>query len=241
MRRLFQCFMKLGKLGQRRSSFPSKFWRCFTEVSGLTVPSPILVCPLGVFSHEFQQFNSWSFGLQQKAIFFSCQYFYRTFNWGWGNSLPTCVLYLLGQGSFFNLLSKWTAERGTSRYVFALFFILVSKSFAFWTTGTYTAHRSWEKLNSKIQIWWHIILFFFRAMKKGIDVESGELNQSPAEWTVFAVVRKLLSRMRFLVVSFLLQLAAFGIIKSEFYAARILFHNLTAFLVLFCMFEFFRW
>ena len=72
-------------------------------------------------------------------------------------------------------------------------------------------------------------------MKKGIDVESGELNQSPAEGTVFTVVRKLLSRMRFLVVHFLLQLAAFGIIKSEFYAARILCHNLAAFLAFFCV------
>ena len=80
--------------------------------------------------------------------------------------------------------------------------------------------------HSKIQIWWHVMFFFFRAVKKGIDVESGELNQSPAE-------HSFLSRMRFLAVSIMLQLAAFTIIKSEFYVARILCRNLRAFLALF--------
>ena len=48
------------------------------------------------------------------------------------------------------------------------------------------------------------MFFFFRAVKKGIDVESGELSQSPVECSF-------LSRMRFLAVGIMLQLAAFTI------------------------------
>ena len=82
-------------------------------------------------------------------------------------------------------------------------------------------HRGPRK-HSKIQICWHVMFFFFRAVKKGFDVESGELSHMPAEYSS-------LSRMRFLAVGLMIQLAAFTIIKSEFYVARILCRNLRAF------------
>ena len=93
--------------------------------------------------------------------------------------------------------------------------------------------RQGPRKHSKILSWWQVIFFFFRAVKKGIDVESGEFDQSLAENTFLAVVRNLLSRMRFLAIGVMLQLAAFTIIKLEFYVARNCCHNLTAFLALF--------
>jgi len=66
-------------------------------------------------------------------------------------------------------------------------------------------------------------------MNKGSDVESGELNQSLAEHSFLAVVRNLLSRRRFHIVGFMLQLAAFTIIKSEFYVALLPLAGITFF------------
>ena len=80
-----------------------------------------------------------------------------------------------------------------------------------------------------------VIFFFFRAVKKGIDVESCEFDQSLAEHSFHAVVRNLLSRMRFLVIGVMLQLAAFTIIKLEFYVARNCCHNPTGFRALFAV------
>ena len=72
-------------------------------------------------------------------------------------------------------------------------------------------------------------------MKKGIDVESGEFDQTLAEHSFLAVVRNLLSRMRFLAIGVMLQLAAFTIIKLKFYVACNCCHNLTFFLALFAV------
>ena len=59
-----------------------------------------------------------------------------------------------------------------------------------------------------------------------VDVESGEMDESLAKDSLLNV----LSRMRFIAVGCLLQLAAMTIIEGEFYLARIVFRDFRGFL-----------